>query len=182
MPRFISLLRGINVSGQRKIRMAELKDAYEALDLTNVTTYVQSGNVVFDGTMRSASEVVEMLEAQIQSRFGFDVTVMVRTAAELERIVKRNPFSVQAGTDPAKVHVTFLVSRPSTATVKTVADVDTRGDELAVAGAEIFLHCPGGYGKTKLNNAFFERKLRMPATTRNWKTVLALHDMAVRSS
>ena len=103
---------------------------------------------------------------------------MVRTPADLERIVRNNPFSVQAGNDPAKVHVTFLASRPAAAMVKSLEVVDTRGDEFAVAGQEIFLHCPGGYGKTKLNNAFFERKLRMRATTRNWKTVMALHDMA----
>ena len=181
MPRFISLLRGINVSGQRKIRMAELKDAYEALDLTNVATYVQSGNVVFDGRMRSATKVAEMLEAQIQSRFGFEVTVMIRSAGDLERIVKSNPYAAQAGNDPTKVHVTFLAARPSAAMVKGVEDVDTRGDEFSFGREEIWLHCPGGYGKTKLNNAFLERKLKMPATTRNWKTVLALHDMAVSS-
>ncbi len=181
MPRFISLLRGINVSGQRKIRMAELKNAYEALGLTNVNTYLQSGNVVFDGKKRSASKVIETLERQIQSRFGHDVTVIVRTPSDFERIVKSNPFSVHAGTDPAKVHVTFLASRPPAGMARSLEVVDTRGDEFSVGRQEIFLHCPGGYGKTKLNNAFFERKLGMPATTRNWKTVLALYDMAVRS-
>lgn len=181
MPTFISLLRGINVSGQRKIRMADLKDAYEGLGLTNVNTYLQSGNVVFDGKIRSASKVIEMLERKIQSDFDYDVTVMLRTPGDLERIIKSNPFSAQARNDPSKVHVTFLASRPSTGMVKSVEVVDACGDEFSVGPQEILLHCPNGYGKTKLNNAFFERKLKVPATTRNWNTVMALYDMAVRS-
>ena len=178
MPTFISLLRGVNVSGQRKIRMADLKAAYEALDLANVKTYVQSGNVVFDCRMRSTSKVAENIERQIQSRFGYDVTVMVRTPSDFERIIKSNPFSLQARNDPAKVHVTFLASRPSAAMVKSAEVADAGGAECSMGRQEIFLHCPNGYGRTKLNNAFFERKLKMPATTRNWKTVIALYDMA----
>lgn len=158
--------------------MADLKAAYEALGMTNVNTYVQSGNVVFDGRMRSTSKVIETLERQIQSCFGYDVTVMVRTPVDLQRIIKSNPFSVQASNDPAKVHVTFLASCPSTGMVNSVEDADTRGDDFSVGRQEIFLHCPNGYGRTKLNNAFFERKLKMPATTRNWKTVEALYGMA----
>ena len=178
---FISLLRGINVSGQRKIRMAELKDAYETLDLTKVSTYVQSGNVVFTCKMRSTPKIAALLEQQIESCFGYDVTVLVRTPSDFERIIKSNPFSVQARNDPAKVYVTFLASRSSRAMVKSVEDADTRGDEFSVGQQEIFLHCPNGYGRTKLNNSFFERKLNMAATTRNWKTVKALYELAVCS-
>lgn len=161
--------------------MADLKDAYEALNLTNVHTYVQSGNVVFNCTMRSASKIAALLEQQIESCFGYDVTVTVRTPSDFERIIKSNPFSVQARNDPAKVHVTFLASRPFSGMVKSVEDADTGGDNFSVGQQEVFLHCPNGYGKTKLNNAFFERKLKIPATTRNWKTVEALYRMAVCS-
>lgn len=181
MPTFIALLRGINVSGQRKIRMAELTDACEEKGLTNVKTYLQSGNIVFRCKERSAAKVAKMLELLIESRFGHDVTVMVRTAADLKRIITGNPYSAQAKKDPAKVHVTFLDSRPTAAMIKSLDDVDTRGDEFSMGREEILLHCPNGYGKTKLNNAFFERKLKMPATTRNWKTVEALHEMAAGS-
>ncbi len=132
MPTFISLLRGINVSGQRKIRMAELKDAYEALGLTNVNTHVQSGNVVFNCRIRSASKIVALLEQQIASCFGYDVTVMVRTPSDFERIIRSNPFSVQAKKDPTKVHLTFLASRPSAGMVKSVEVADMRGDEFSV--------------------------------------------------
>ena len=103
---------------------------------------------------------------------------MVRTPSDFERIIKSNPFSVEARNDPAKVHVTFLASRPSAGMVKSVEDADERGDDFSMGRQEIFLHCPNGYGRTKLNNAFFGRKLKMPATTRNWKTVEALYGMA----
>lgn len=178
MPTFISLLRGINVSGQRKIRMADLKVAYEAIDLTDITTYLQSGNVVFRCRQRNSAKVATMLEQQIESCFGFEVTVMVRTAGDLRRIMAANPYAAQAKKDPAKVHVTFLASPPTAAMVKTVEEVDARGDEFSMGREEVLLHCPNGYGRTKLNNAFFERKLKMPATTRNWKTVEALNEMA----
>lgn len=181
MPTFISLLRGINVSGQRKIRMADLKKAYETLGLTNVSTYLQSGNVVFNSKMRSASKIVALLEQQIESCFGYDVTVMVRTPSDFERILNTNPFSVEAGNDPAKVHVTFLAACPSAEIVKSVEEADASGDECSMGRQEIFVHCPNGYGRTKLNNAFFERRFKIPATTRNWKTVEALYDMAVRA-
>ena len=178
MARFVSLLRGINVSGQKKIRMVDLKSAYEALGLTNVQTYVQSGNVVFDTKLRSAAKVATLLEEQIDSCFGFDVTVLIRTPADLQRIVKTNPFAKQASKEPSKVAVAFLAARPTAAMVELVKDVDAGGDEFVVNGAEVFLHCPVGFGRSKLSHALFERKFKMPVSARNWKTVMALHDLA----
>ncbi len=178
MPTYISLLRSINVGGQRSIRMAELKCAYEALGMTNVHTYVQSGNVLFGCTIRSAPKVAVVLEQQIESVFGYDVAVMVRTPGDFRHIIAGNPFSAQAKKDPTKVHVTFLRSRPAATLVKSIKSGDLRGDEFSAGRQEIFLHCPNGYGRTKLNNAFLERKLKMPATTRNWRTVVALDALA----
>lgn len=181
MDTFVSLLRGINVSGQRKIRMADLKEAYEALGLTNVQTYVQSGNVVFDARLRSTAKVAALLEQQIESCFGFEVTVLIRTPADLRRIIKSNPFSKQAHIDPTKVAVAFLASRPTATAIKLAEDFDARGDEFVVDGEEIFLHYPGGCGKTKLSHAFFERKFQMSVSARNWKTVTALDELAARN-
>lgn len=177
MPRFVSLLRGINVSGKRSIRMADLRACYEGLGFSSVATYVQSGNVVFDSTTRGAAALARNLEKQIKSSFGHDVTVIVRAAKDFSAIIEHNPFAKHAKTDPTKVHVTFLTSRPNDASIGSIENVDARGDELVMGGTEVFLHCPNGYGRTKLNNAFFERKLKMHATTRNWKTVEALNDM-----
>ena len=181
MPTFISLLRGINVGGHRKIRMADLTGAYEKLGLTNVRTYVQSGNVVFGCAIRSTSKVAALIEQQIQSCFGHDVNVLIRTPRDLRRIIDTNPFSTAAKKDPAKVSMMFLTSRPLAALAKSCEAVDSGKDKFSVGRQEIYLHCPDGAGRTKLNSAFFERRLKMPTTSRNWRTVEALYDMAVSS-
>ena len=105
---FVSMLRGINVTGHRKIRMAELREAYEELGFSRVESYLQSGNVVFDGGRKAAATIVKSIEKEIASRFGHDVSVILRTPAELTEIVEGNPFLSRRGIDPAKLHVTFL--------------------------------------------------------------------------
>ena len=172
------MLRGINVSGQNKIRMMELKSLYESLGLINVKTYVQSGNVVFENTERDASELAVSIEAQIERSFGYVVSVFFRSANDFQRITGGNPFLNGRHEDPDKLHVTFLYNSPSKSQLSNLDISPHVTDEFFIGDKEIFLFCPNGYGKTKLSNTFFEKKLNMPATTRNWKTVNALHDMA----
>jgi uncharacterized protein (DUF1697 family) len=178
MNTFISMLRGINVSGQKKIYMAELRSLYESLNLVNVETYVQSGNVVFDSTEQNASRLAELIEAQIEQSFGYSVSVFIRDTEDFQRIIDNNPFSNERNEDPAKLHVTFLYSSPAESRLSSLEIPSDGVDEFLVGDKEIFLFCPNGYGRTKLSNNFFERKLNMPATTRNWKTVNVLHKMA----
>ncbi len=172
------MLRGINVSGQKKIRMVELQKLYESLDLVNVRTYVQSGNVVFDSTEPDASKLAELIESHIEQAFGFQVVVFVRDAEELRRIINSNPFVNPRNEDPDKLHVTFLYRVPSASAWNILNAPDNETDEFVPGEREIFLFCPNGYGRTKLSNSFFERKLGVPATTRNWRTVNALYAMA----
>ncbi len=182
MPTYISLLRGINVGGHRKIRMADLRTAYESLDMANVASYVQSGNVVFDCKIRSASKVAESIERLIEDQFGHDVAVLVRTPNDFGRLIEGNPFSVQAKKDPTKVSLMFLAARPSASLLSGLDDVETRDDEFIVGTTHIYLHYPNGCARTKLNNTFFERRLKMPTTTRNWKTVEALYEIGMGST
>ena len=177
MATFVVLLRGINVAGKGKLRMAELRETCEAHGLTNVATYLQSGNIVFDCKLTSATKVAAVIEGILESQFGLDARAIVRTPAELQQIVKNNPFASHAQKDPTKVHATFLVSCPTAKLVRRLENVDTRGDALVVRHQEVLLHCPNGYGRTKLNNVFLERQLEVAATTRNWKTVEALRGM-----
>jgi uncharacterized protein (DUF1697 family) len=178
MPTLISMLRGINVSGQKTIRMAELKTIYESLGYTRVTTYVQSGNVVFDCADQDVSALSGSLEKEIARRFGFSVGVIVRHSADFGRVIASNPFVTHRNEDPQKLHVTFLASLPSAVALNNLkGPVDTT-DEYFLSGTEIYLFCPNGYGKTKLSNSFFEKKLSVLATTRNWKTVTALYSLA----
>jgi uncharacterized protein (DUF1697 family) len=178
MSTFISMLRGINVSGVRKIAMPELKAVYEALGFTNVSTYVQSGNVVFDSPGTVAQQAASRIESAIQERFAFSVPVFIRSAADLRRIVETNPFLIPRRAVPARLYVTFLYETPDPSRLTGLASLDGAGDEFVIGEQEIFIFCPNGYGRSKLNNTIFENKLKMPATTRNWNTVRALLEMA----
>ncbi len=166
------MLRGINVGG-KKILMTDLRDLFTGLGYENVATYIQSGNVVFSAATPEA-ETRARLEGAIAGTLGLDVAVLVRTVEEMRAIAGSNPF-LAAGDDPASLHVTFLAESPHVSSV----DAPPGGhDEFRIAGREVYLACPDGYGRTKLNNSFWERRLKMPATTRNWRTVMTLLEMA----
>jgi len=175
MQTYISLLRGINVSGQKKIRMADLKSLYESLSLEGIQTYVQSGNVVFNSTEQDTTKLRKAIEAGIEKAYGFSVPVLVHTTDDFRRIIESHPF---AGEEPVRVLVTFLYEHPEGSKWNDLNHYKDKVDEFALGEQEIFLFCPGGYGKSKLSNSFFENKLRVIATTRNWKTVNALYEMA----
>jgi len=175
MQTYISMLRGINVSGQKQIRMVDLKNLYESLGLMNVQTYVQSGNVIFDSPEQDAAKLTETIEAQIKETFGFSVPVLIRTANDFQRIIESHPFTQE---DPIRVLVTFLYERPDQSKWNDLRLHKDKVDDFALGEQEIFLFCPGGYGTTKLSNTFFEKKLGVIATTRNWKTINALYAMA----
>lgn len=177
MPTYVSLLRGINVGGHKKILMAELRAVYTALGLDPVRTYIQSGNVVFGGGKGSAATLARTLEKAIKDAFGFDVPVVIRTAADMERVVAGNPFLAE-GADPSTIHVTFLGSAPSASSAAAMASYTVGPDELRVIGLEAYLHCPEGMARTKLTPMFMERSLGVIGTTRNWRTVTTLLDMA----
>ena len=169
------MLRGINVSGQKKIRMADLKSLYELLGFGNVQTYVQSGNVIFDSPEQDAAKLRSSIEAQIETVFGFSVPVLIRTAVDFKRIIENHPFAQE---EEIRVLVTFLYEQPEASTWSELSNYKDHVDKFVLGKQEIFLFCPGGYGKTKLSNNFFEKKLGVIATTRNWKTIHAVYQMA----
>lgn len=177
MQTFISMLRGINVSGKNRISMAALKSLYESLGLTNVVTYVQSGNVVFDCAQSDAESLASAIAAEIKQQLGLDVPVILRDKSCFQRLIENNPFTHQRHEDPTKLHVTFLSGVPVVSHLNVPAGC---ADEFMLEDRELYLFCPGGYGETKLSNNFFERKLKLTATTRNWKTVNMLYEMAQR--
>ena len=181
MKTFISLLRGINVSGQNRVNMPELKRAYEALGLTNVRTYIQSGNVVFECAEQDPGILAERIEVEIARTFGCSVRVLLRDQNQFQRILEGNPFLHERSEDPEKLYVTFLAGRPSEAILRQLIAPAGIPDEFRACGQEIHVFCPNGYGKTRISNTFFEKKLGIPATTRNWKTVNALYEILVTS-
>ncbi|MEO9144034.1 MAG: DUF1697 domain-containing protein [Ginsengibacter sp.] len=169
---FISILKGINVGGQKRILMADLKTLYESLQLKDVITYIQSGNVVFksDGTFPDI-EIAKKIEKAIDVKYGFQVPVIIRTKKELQKIISDNPFLKNKSIDVKKLHVTFLSGKPFKINVESIEETNFSPDEFVIQGKEIYLHIPESYGETKLSNNFFEKKLKVSATTRNWNTV-----------
>jgi uncharacterized protein (DUF1697 family) len=178
---YVALLRGINVSGHNKVSMADLRALFLNLGGEDVTTYVQSGNVVFKSTARSSAELTGAIEKRIRRDLDLNVTVLLRAAAQLAEIAAGNPF-VKSGGEPRRLHVTFLADAPDRARFRELEAKHFGPDEFRVAGPEIYLHCPNGYGRTKLNNTFFERQLAVAATTRNWTTVTKLAGLAATHS
>lgn len=171
---WVALLRGINVSGHKPVPMAKLRESLIGLDFRNVQTYVQSGNVVFSAVEKSASGLEAKIEERLEENFGFSIPVILRTAKELSAVACSLPFTGKI--DRARLYVTFLRKAPPKS-AKLEIPAGTH-DEFQICDREIYLHCPEGYGATKLSNAFFERKFGVEATTRNWKTVQTLRTMA----
>ncbi|GAB3313611.1 DUF1697 domain-containing protein [Larkinella ripae] len=171
MKTYLAMLRGINVSGQKKISMAELKSLFESLDFEQVKTYIQSGHVLFKQEVMNHEEQAKRIEKKIAEQYGFAVPVIVRSQEELAEAIDKNPFLNEPGVELDKLHVTFLTDAPSPANYDKIKDVSFGSDRFRLAGKNVYVYCPGGYGVTKLSNAFFETKLKETATTRNWKTV-----------
>ena len=178
MTTYISILRGINVSGQKLIKMDALKKMYENLKLENITTYVQSGNVIFSSSETDPRKLENKIGKQIEKEFGFDVPVIVLTAKTLEYIVKHNPLARDTKKDISFLHVTFLADQPKTFDKKSIEDKRGEGEEIQFSKNAIYLYCPNGYGTTKLNNNFLEKILKVKTTTRNWKTTNELLKLA----
>lgn len=172
---YIALLRGVNV-GQNILRMERLRGLCAELKLKNVRTYLQSGNLVFEAG-GTASKWAQALEAKLAGETRLPVTVIVKTAAEIAEVRAANPFLKEKGIDPARLHVTFLRQAPEKAAIDALAKITAGPDRFRWAGTEIYLHCPEGYGRSKLSNTAIEKVLKLRATTRNWNTVNELHGM-----
>jgi uncharacterized protein (DUF1697 family) len=175
---YVALLRGVNVGG-KSVGMASLRAGLAAMGLTDVRTYLQSGNVVFSAGETDPQALAAAIAERIAGGVGLDIGVLVLTAAELRDVAAANPFLVDgtAAVDERHLHATFLFESPLEGAFAGLDLPAAEGERAALAGRVIYLHLPHGYGRTKLSNGYFERKLRSAATTRNWRTVLALNGM-----
>lgn len=178
MPTYISLLRAVNI-GKKQVRMDDLRLAYEKLGFTHVRSYVQSGNVLFNSTESDPLQLAEQIQEQLMHTFGFTTPVILRTAAEMKPVLANNPFLKERQADSAFLHVTFLSKEPAKSAQSEIKNPSSGNDEFVITGREVYLYCPGGYGRTRLNNTFFEKKLGVAATTRNWRTANTLYQMAI---
>lgn len=179
VPRYVALLRAINVGGSGRLPMGDLRRIVASAGCTDVTTYLASGNVVLESPGRSAAEVAAAIEHRLAQDAGLDVAVLLRTPAELDAIVASEAF--RGAPDPATLYVTFLAREPDPAMVAAVDPRTSAPEHFEVTGREVLVHCPGGYGRTKLSGAFFERAFGVLTTTRNARTVNALAELARRA-
>lgn len=167
MESYIALLRGINVSGQKKIKMQDLKVHLTEIGLNNVKSYIQSGNLIIQSE-KTAEILTALIEDKIEKEYGFNVPVTILTQKELEDVIENNPFTNK---NTKFLNVSFLFEQPEEEHIKALKSYDFDPDEFRINGKQIYIYCPTGNGKTKLNNNFFEKKLKLKATSRNWNTL-----------
>lgn len=181
---YVALLRGVNVGGTKRIAMAKLRAVLAALGFADVRTYLQSGNAVFRSAL-SGPHVAETLAACIRERIardvGLEVDVLVVSAAELAGIVAGNPFAPSADADIRPLHVTLTFAPVAEPVFSALTLPAADGEEVGWSERAVYLRLPHGYGRTRLNNGYFERALGTAATTRNWRTMLALAEMVAES-
>ncbi len=171
----VALLRGINVSGKNLISMKDLEGLFLSAGMKNVTTYIQSGNVIFKTDKKFTNvKLAKLIEDKIAATCNFQVPVIIRTLKELQHIVAINPFIKE---DIDSLYVTFLSNSPNAVNLEKLDNVSFLPDRFEIRDKEIFLSV-SSYGSTKLSNNFFENKLKVTATTRNWKTVIKLLELA----
>lgn len=178
MPVLISLLRGINVGGNKKIKMAELRALYEALGFTNVRTLLQSGNVVFESENANPEQVAGQIEAAVVERFGFESKVIIRTRDQLQAVIADHPFSADQLAEPGKLLIAFLKSEPDAQQLEALREAHTGSEIIHHRGSELYIYYPDSMGRSKLDNSFIERRLKTISTGRNWNTVNKLLALA----
>jgi uncharacterized protein (DUF1697 family) len=177
MDTHVALLRGVNVGGKHPLPMKDLVTLFTDLGCTGVRTYIQSGNVIFCAPAGVARGLPDLVSRQIRERHGFDTPVVLRTRDELAEVTRRNPF-LEAAADANALHVMFLASQPGPEAAARLDPHRSAGDSFSLRGREVYLHCPAGVARTRLTNAYFDAALGTTSTSRNWRTVLKLLELA----
>ncbi|MER3375449.1 MAG: DUF1697 domain-containing protein [Allomuricauda sp.] len=176
MKTFIALLRGINVSGQKKIKMAELRETLTQNGLENVQTYIQSGNIIFDSEVLETSTLEHTIHKAIAQDFGFEVPTLVVSGSAIQKVLEDNPFANKA--EENRLYYVLLKQAPEKDVVAQFEELSFTNEDFHVTEKCVYLMCKKGYGNAKLNNNLIERKLKVEATTRNQKTMQKLLEMA----
>jgi uncharacterized protein (DUF1697 family) len=178
MPAYIAMLRGINIGPHKRIKMDRLRESFEALGFAAVETYIQSGNVVFKTGKASPASLGKKIEAKLLDDFGFSVSVILRTAQEMETIIRGNPLLQEKGIDSAKLHVAFLSETPLRAALAKLQVLTLAPDRARSVGTELYLYFPNGVSGSSLWKHPLDRVLAVTTTMRNWNTVNQLSAMA----
>lgn len=167
----VALLRGINVGGKNLLPMKALTDIFVSIGCTDVKTYIQSGNILFQSAQ--IDTVASAAQRQIEVQFGLKIPVVLRTAEEIGIAIAVNPFLKRA-VGEALLHVMFLQHQPTPQQIASLDSNRSAPDEFIVIGKQLYLYLPNGAGKTRLTNAYFDAKLKTIGTQRNWRTLRTL--------
>jgi uncharacterized protein (DUF1697 family) len=174
----ICMLRGVNVLGHNKIKMDALKALCVSLKFKDPQTYIQSGNVIFRTEEKDLAKLTKRIQDAIEKKIGFRPGVILRTAAELRDVVKRNPFAKRSGIEPSKLLVTFLAAGPGKEAREKALAINTDPEELHIIGREVYIYFLNGQGRSKLPWPKIERALQTSGTGRNWNSVTKMLEIA----
>jgi uncharacterized protein (DUF1697 family) len=181
MKTFISLLRGVNMAGHNKIKMTDLSALYDKLGFEGAETFIQSGNVISCKPENlTVPEMTIVIEEAILKNFKYSIPVIIRSNEELSEVISINPFLEEENFNPEKLAVIFLHEKPSKEQIEKVKNVNYPPDKFKITGKEIFIYCPNGFGKSKIYTGFFENKMKVTGTGRNWNTINSLLTIAER--
>jgi uncharacterized protein (DUF1697 family) len=163
------------MTGHNSIKMTDLVLLYTNLGFRDAKTFIQSGNVIFSSKAdKTESSISASIEKDILEKYNYTIPVMIRTSRELSDLLSANPFLGEIKFDPAKMAVIFLHEEPSADQLKKVKDINYPPDKFKIIDREIFIYCPNGFGRTKLYTNFFEKKMGVKGTARNWKTITTI--------
>jgi len=180
MPVYLALLRGINVSGKKIIKMEDLRKLMETLGYADVKTYIQSGNIIFSNPEGDKALIKKTIEEAIEKQYGFDVSVFVLDKDNLDKAVIHNPFTEGREEEAPgfkKLYVTFLSETPSDENMEKLLQSSIGDDLIEVIGDVLYFKLESKASDSKLSNNLTESKLKVRATTRNWNTTLKLLNM-----
>lgn len=178
MQTYIALLRGINVSGVKKIKMADLRIMMSDIGFIDVLTYIQSGNVIFKSETANSHDLAQEINTGIQDVFKFDVPVLVKTRDEIVRILDGSPYKKSEDLEANKIYYTLLKNSPEQNNLVALDQNNYPNELFTIHDDCVYLNCINGAGKSKLTNNVIERKLKVQATSRNHRTMLKLLDLA----
>ncbi|WP_088189479.1 DUF1697 domain-containing protein [Desulfosporosinus sp. FKA] len=178
---YVALLRGINVGGKNRIKMADLKLVFENMGLKKVQTYIQSGNVLFESNQEE-KQLRQLIEDKLEEAFGFSIPVILRTSMELEEIINNCPFSeeeareAQSASKAESLYIGLLIQPPSEEGIQQLNDYKSQTDQFKIIGRDVYLLFYNSIRNSKLANNLY--KLNVLTTTRNWKTIFKLAQLA----
>ncbi|MBL4725352.1 MAG: DUF1697 domain-containing protein [Rhizobiaceae bacterium] len=170
MTRFVAFLRGINVGGHRKIKMAELKQLHENMGHENVATYLQSGNVVFDSDEADRAKLIGAIEQEYRSQLDVDTHVILRCVEEMIDVIAKLPFPLNEEREAKFLNGIFLSEIPASEAINSLMQYEGP-EEIQIIGDVLYVYYTDGSGRSKFNLAFIEKNLKVRGTARNWNSI-----------